>query len=302
MILAILVFFLEMKGITASKGLIKKFRPKEVPEGEGARVRRIIGVSELKNIDPFVMMDHFFVDKPAGFPDHPHRGQDTVTYMIEGKCLHEDFKGHMDEISEGDVQWMTAGRGIVHSEIPGTNHMEGLQLWVSLPADHKMCEPAYQSLTKERQVKVQLEGVNATVISGELRGQRAETITRTPTYYFDLRMETNSEFFEDVPENWNGLLYVLKGEVNVKDQTLKEGEVGVLTPQESKISLSSSKGARLVMILGSPLNEPIVQYGPFVMNSKKQIEETMMDYRMQRNGFEGAHNWESKISQLRFDL
>lgn len=276
--------------------IVKSFTPAERPEGDGALVRRIVGTSQLRNLDPFLMLDHFKVVKPHGFPDHPHRGFETVTYMIHGVMQHEDFKGHAGRIGPGDIQWMTAGKGIMHAEMPATNTVEGLQLWVNLHSEFKMCEPAYQEMKSSDILKVSNDKVNATIIAGRSMGQEARTITRTPTYYIDFKISPNGSHVQEVPRGWNAFLYVLEGSLQVQNTTLKALDAGVLSSQEEAVEFKTQEGTKFVFFAGRPINEPIMQYGPFVMNNQTQIEQTFMDYRLGRNGFEGAQAWSSAIA------
>eukprot|EP00299_Pterocystis_sp_00344_P016649 c8355_g2_i2.p1 GENE.c8355_g2_i2~~c8355_g2_i2.p1 ORF type:complete len:246 (+),score=59.01 c8355_g2_i2:251-988(+) len=187
----------------------------EQGEGRGARVRRSIGRPELRSFDPFLMLDEFKGGKPAGFPDHPHRGFETVSYMLptsEGIFLHEDFEGHKGTLGPGDLQWMTAGRGIVHAEMPGNDKIaHGLQLWVNLSSKDKMCEPAYQELPASSVPVTTVEGVTARVIAGEALGVVSPVYTRTPTSYLHFEMEPNSRLQQPIPEAWNAFAYVLSG-------------------------------------------------------------------------------------------
>eukprot|EP00358_Blepharisma_japonicum_P006744 CAMPEP_0202940966 /NCGR_PEP_ID=MMETSP1395-20130829/1091_1 /ASSEMBLY_ACC=CAM_ASM_000871 /TAXON_ID=5961 /ORGANISM="Blepharisma japonicum, Strain Stock R1072" /LENGTH=284 /DNA_ID=CAMNT_0049635785 /DNA_START=74 /DNA_END=925 /DNA_ORIENTATION=- len=268
--------------------------PPELPEGDGARVRRVVGTNQLKNLDPFLMMDHFFVSKPAGFPDHPHRGFETVTYMITGSCKHEDFKGYAGEIGPGAVQWMTAGKGIMHAEMPGTDSMEGLQLWVNLSREYKMCEPNYQDAGDSEILKAEGDGVRATIIAGTCLGQTARTVTRTPTYYFVIELGRGKTLNQEIPDGWNGYIYVLNGTVSIGNSNLSRFQAGILT-QNGELRIESSEGAKFALLAGRPIGEPVVQYGPFVMNTREEIEETFNDFRNYRNGFEAGRGWVSKI-------
>jgi len=280
--------------------LSKKFENKEQDEGVGARVRRSIGTREIRNFDPFLMLDEFHVTSPAGFPDHPHRGFETVTYMLDGQVQHEDFAGHGGIIGPGDLQWMTAGRGIVHSEMPvGDITCTGLQLWINLPKEFKMVEPAYQELKHENIPKKTENGVTVTIIAGESMGIKSPIYTRTPTMYLDFKLEPNSEYTQEVPADWNAFIFVLDGEGHFGDKA-KENK------SQTHYTLILSKGDRIrfankaksllhfVLIAGKPINEPVVQHGPFVMNTREEIEQTFVDYHSFRNGFEKARNWRSR--------
>lgn len=272
------------------------FTPQKQAEGDGAQVRRIIGTQNLKNLDPFLMMDHFEVEYPNGFPDHPHRGFETVTYMLDGKCKHEDFKGHSGEIGPGDIQWMTAGRGIVHAEMPGTAKMEGLQLWVNLKSCDKLCEPSYQEKTASDIPKVSRDGIEVAIIAGESLGVRSETVTRTPAYFLDFKMQPGSILAQNVNNGWNSYMYVIEGKVAVAGRELKQGEVAVFDKNGDGVEVRCIDKCRFVLLAGEPIGETVVQYGPFVMNKDREIQEAMQDYRMGRNGFEGASVWRSRIA------
>ena len=188
-------------------------------EGMGATVRRSIGNAECRNFDPFLMLDEFSVAAPAGFPDHPHRGFETVTYMLSGASfVHEDFKGHRGEIGVGDLQWMCAGRGIVHSEMPQSKEpSHGLQLWVNLKGRDKMCEPSYQELVAKDVPlaigKGENEGVEVKVIAGTSLGIKSPIYTRTPTMYLDITLQPGAALSQEVPSGWNAFVYTLSGEL-----------------------------------------------------------------------------------------
>uniref|UniRef100_A0ACD6AAI9 Uncharacterized protein n=1 Tax=Avena sativa TaxID=4498 RepID=A0ACD6AAI9_AVESA len=171
------------------RSVVKKLLSEAQSEGQGATVRRSIGRHELRNLDPFLMLDEFSVSKPAGFPDHPHRGFETVTYMLEGAFTHQDFSGHKGTIRTGDVQWMTAGRGIVHSEMPASDGVQkGLQLWINLASKDKMIEPRYQELQSKDISHAEKDGVEVRIIAGEAFGVQSPVYTRTPTMYMDFTM------------------------------------------------------------------------------------------------------------------
>lgn len=310
--------------------IAKKIESVKQGEGEGAVVRRSIGRPELKNLDPFLMLDEFYVSRPAGFPDHPHRGQETVTYMLDGKFRHEDFAGHVGEIGPGDLQWMTAGRGIVHCEMPlGEGEGHGLQLWVNLAHKDKMVEPAYQELLAKDIPKVSANGVTVSVIAGSAFGTTSPVYTRTPTTYLHFRMAPGSVLTQALPAQWNGFVYTLKGEGQFglpavppeaaaaevsSDGTTSpanlshlvgDGKLGTHTKahhtlvlsaareQDGMVVVAGSAGCDFVLIAGQPIGEPTVQYGPFVMNTQDEIAKTFEDYRSGKNGFERAPHWQS---------
>lgn len=285
-----------------SKRIIKIVKSKQQSEGVGAVVRRSIGTSQLRNLDPFLMLDEFYVSKPAGFPDHPHRGFETVTYMLEGSFQHEDFAGNKGTIGPGDLQWMTAGRGIVHAEMPLSDSATGLQLWLNLPKSKKMIAPSYQDLTSENVPVAHNEdgSVRVKVIAGESYGVKAKVHTNSPIYYLDVTIKPGGSFEQNVPEKWTAFVYTLDGSASFgQDGTRSDPHCTlVLDSEENDFIVKSENGARFVLIAGEPLGEPVVQHGPFVMNTAEEIQQAMLDYSMNQNGFEGASNFKSIISQI----
>jgi len=288
----------------ASRVVEMKVESIEQAEGHGARVRRSIGGFKLKNFDPFLMLDEFKSGPPAGFPDHPHRGFETVTYMLpssKGIFQHEDFCGRKGSIGPGDLQWMTAGKGILHSEMPGNNEIShGLQLWVNLAAKDKMCEPAYQELLSSQVPKVSRDGVTAIVIAGEALGVKSPVYTRTPTHYLHFVLEPRAVLHQPIPVGWNAFLYTIEGIIEVGpngDRCLAHHTITLTLSGDGVTIRATDEPANFVLLAGKPLNEPIVQHGPFVMNTQKQIQEAMMDYQQGRNGFERAPGWRSEIGR-----
>ncbi|KAF8708767.1 hypothetical protein HU200_030154 [Digitaria exilis] len=280
------------------RSVVKKLLAESQPEGQGATVRRSIGRHELRNLDPFLMLDEFSVSKPAGFPDHPHRGFETVTYMLEGAFTHQDFAGHKGTIRTGDVQWMTAGRGIVHSEMPAADGVQkGLQLWINLSSKDKMIEPKYQELQSKDISRAEKDGVEVRIIAGEAFGVRSPVYTRTPTMYMDFTMRPGSQLHQPVPEGWNAFVYIIDGEGVFGRETsapVSAHHCLVLGPGDG-LSVWNKSGAplRFALVAGQPLGEPVVQHGPFVMNTRAEIQQAMEDFYYGRNGFERAQQWSS---------
>ncbi|XP_042267573.1 pirin isoform X2 [Thunnus albacares] len=255
-------------------------------EGVGAHVRRSIGRKELRNLDPFLMLDEFRVSKPSGFPDHPHRGFETVTYVLEGMTAHEDFCGHSGQLKPGDLQWMTAGRGVVHAEMPVSEEpVVGLQLWVNLPRRDKMVEPAYQELRSSEIPKPSQGGVTVAVISGEALGVKSRVFTRTPTLYLDFRLQAGAQYVQPVPSG-----------PDQEQQKVEPHHTVVFGDGDCvKVENKDFEVSHFVLIAGEPIKEPVVQHGPFVMTTEEEIRQTIKDYQTGRNGFERAINWRSKI-------
>ncbi|CAI0452196.1 unnamed protein product [Linum tenue] len=287
-------------GFDSPRLVTKKVLAKLQREGDGAAVRRSIGRSELRSLDPFLMLDEFSVSAPGGFPDHPHRGFETVTYMLEGSFTHQDFAGHNGTIQTGDVQWMTAGRGIIHSEMPaGQGVQRGLQLWINLSSEYKMIEPGYQELLSSDIKTAENDGVEVRIIAGESMGVESPVYTRTPTMYLDFTMQPRTQFHQPIPETWNAFIYIIEGEgvFGVPNSSpIAAHHTVVLGPGEgmSAWNRSSSKPLRFVLIAGQPLNQPVVQHGPFVMNTEAEIHQAIEDYHNSRNGFEMAKYWRSQ--------
>ncbi|KAI4344993.1 hypothetical protein L6164_012163 [Bauhinia variegata] len=265
-------------------------------EGVGAVVRRAIGSRELKILDPFLLLDHFTVNPPSGFPDHPHRGFETVTYMMQGAMTHQDFTGHKGTIRTGDVQWMTAGRGIIHSEMAaGEGMQKGVQLWINLASKDKMIEPRYQELPSDNIPTGEQDGVEVRVIAGESMGLHSPVYTRTPTMFLDFTLKPGAVSHQNIPESWNAFAYVIEGEGVFGSTSSSPYHVLVLGPGDGlSVRNRSSKLLRFLLIAGQPLNEPVAQYGPFVMNTQAEIEKTIEDYHYCRNGFEMAKYWRSQ--------
>ncbi|XP_055338992.1 uncharacterized protein LOC129588677 [Paramacrobiotus metropolitanus] len=274
----------------------------EQMDGAGARVRRSIGRSrEFTQLDPFLLLDHFDVKPPAGFPEHPHRGFETVTYMLKGSFNHEDFAGHKGSIGVGDLQWMTAGRGILHSEVPGPDGGEGFQLWVNLAKKDKMIEPAYQELRSSDIPVANENGVKAIVIAGECLGVKSPVRTRTPTMYLDITLSPGAVLVQPVNETWNAFSYVISGKVAFgppDEQQEKETFYCVIYAKDGanvRMENTTAEDARLVLIAGQPLNEPLARRGPMVMNTQEEIDQAFRDFRNSQNGFERGKNWTSRF-------
>jgi redox-sensitive bicupin YhaK (pirin superfamily) len=256
-------------------------------DGAGVKLTRVIGQPQLPDLDPFLMLDEFGSDDPgayiAGFPDHPHRGFETVTYMLAGRMRHRDNKGNEGLLTSGSVQWMTAGRGIVHSEMPEQEEglMQGFQLWLNLPARDKMTAPRYQDIAPERIPLAQpAKGVEAKVIAGELAGVRGPVEAgATQPFYADFRLEPAAAVTVDLPGGHNAFAYVYEGSAAVAGRALERGTIAVLTP-EGAVTLASDGGARLILVAGKPLREPVAKYGPFVMNTEAELRQAFVDYQL----------------------
>jgi redox-sensitive bicupin YhaK (pirin superfamily) len=253
---------------------------------------RVIGSELLDSFDPFLLLDEFRSDDPqdylAGFPDHPHRGFETVTYMLAGRMRHGDNQGNTGMLGPGSVQWMTAGRGIVHSEFPEQQEglMWGFQLWVNLPRAQKMTAPRYQDIQADRIPEVDLgAGARARVLVGAIDGVHGPvTDVATDPIYFDLRLAPNASYTATLPEGHNVFVYVYVGEAGVgaAATSIQRGELALLTRGASLPLTAGGEGARLLVVGGRPLNEPVARYGPFVMNTVAELKQAFADYQAGR--------------------
>ncbi len=259
-------------------------------DGAGVRLTRVIGTAALADIDPFLMLDEFRSDDAAdyiaGFPDHPHRGFETVTYMLAGRMRHGDNKGHSGLLQAGSVQWMTAGRGIIHSEMPEQEEglMWGFQLWVNLPAKDKMVPPRYQEIPPaEIPVVGQEGGVRVKVIAGRYGGAAGpiEGIATDPTL-LDVALPAGGEFAIALPRDHNVFVYPFMGDMAVAGKAVTRGTIAILGEGEG-VGLRAEAGpARALLAAGRPLKEPVARYGPFVMNTPEQIRQAFLDYQSGR--------------------
>lgn len=269
-----------------TRTLKQVIRAHAVTEGAGVTVHRTIGTPSLRNLDPFLMLDHFGSDDPdqyiAGFPDHPHRGFITFTYMLDGHMLHQDSMGNRGDLTSGAAQWMKAASGVIHSEMPQQSDglMRGFQLWINLPASEKMSDPAYQEFSPEAIPEVRADGERVRVLSGEYAGQRGVIEDpHTGVQYLDVTLEGNRTFAQTVREADTAFIYVFEGTATLGGTPLPTHSLAVLNAGELVEVTAGPDGARFILVAGKPVNEPIVQYGPFVMNTREEIEQAMMDYR-----------------------
>ena len=262
-------------------------------DGAGVRLTRLLDGPLQQRLDPFLMLDAFGSDEAAdyiaGFPDHPHRGFETITYMIEGRMRHRDSAGHEGLLANGGVQWMTAGRGVIHSELPEQEdgRMEGFQLWLNLPARDKLCPPWYRDIQSAEIPEWQGEGVTVRVIAGEHAGVRgAVQREATEVTYLDVHLAPGARHAVRLPESHHAFVHVYRGAVQVGETPLARGPMAVLAqaPGSDGVTLANPgpEAARLLLVSGRPLNEPIVQYGPFVMNSPQEIHQAIDDFRRGR--------------------
>ena len=271
-------------------------------DGAGVKLTRIIGTPHLDMLDPFLMLDCFESDDAddyvAGFPTHPHRGFETVTYLLNGRMRHKDNAGNEGVIEPGGVQWMTAGKGILHSEMPEQQEglLKGFQLWVNLPAKAKMSEPGYQEFLPESTPLEQRDnGIEIRVIAGETNQGTVGPVINAHTYptYMDVSLPANTTFDQTLVNEHSAFIYVIEGEVSVQDSTgsaqgkantVKAKDLAVLSKGDIVTVSSNINGARFLLIAGKPLNEPVARMGPFVMNTQTEIRQAVEDFHSGKFG------------------
>jgi redox-sensitive bicupin YhaK (pirin superfamily) len=276
------------ENVTRPRAVERVVTGQPTSDGAGVKLTRVLTQPLQRRLDPFLMLDAFGTDDPkdyiAGFPNHPHRGFETVTYMIAGRMRHRDNAGHEGLLSNGSVQWMTAGRGIVHSELPEQEdgRMEGFQLWLNLAAKDKMRAPWYRDIASEEIPELTTaEGARVRVIAGTSHGVTGAMQREvTEPLYLDIELPAGAAFEQSLPAGHNAFLYVYRGAVAVEGTEVQVQRMAILDNNGGDgVRIAASAPSRVLLIAGKPLNEPIAQYGPFVMNSNEQIFEAVQDYQ-----------------------
>lgn len=277
-----------------SRKVVAALRGRPASDGAGVKLTRVIGQPSLPDLDPFLMLDEFGSDKGAdyigGFPDHPHRGFETVTYMLAGRMRHGDNQGNVGLLRPGSVQWMTAGHGIIHSEMPEQEEglMQGFQLWVNLPAKDKMTKPRYQDIEPEAVPVVELpDGIKVKVLVGSFNGVTGPVNkVATEPLYLDIALPAGTSLSVPVPEAHNAFAYPFEGGVTIGEgstaKAIARGEIAVLGLGGSVRIAADKDAARLILVAGKPLREPVAKYGPFVMNTAEEIHQAIADYQSGR--------------------
>ncbi|WP_374582759.1 pirin family protein [Pseudoduganella sp.] len=287
-----------MDNIAQTRTVERIIRGQAVMDGAGVKINRVLTQPLQRRLDPFLMLDNFGSEQAndyiAGFPDHPHRGFETVTYMLTGRMRHRDSAGNEGLLASGGVQWMTAGRGVIHSEMPeqAEGLMEGFQLWLNLPAKDKMRQPWYKDFeAAEIPVLQTASGATVRVIAGESQGV-AGAVQRevTEPLYVDVELPAGAAFDQAIRQGHNAFIYVYRGEVAVDGKAIPAQSMAILANNEGAdgVRVTAGPDSRFILLSGKPLNEPIVQYGPFVMNSQAEIFQAVEDFRAGRLG-EEAH-------------
>ena len=259
-------------------------------DGAGVKLTRVLTQNLQRRLDPFLMLDAFGTDNPGdyigGFPDHPHRGFETITYMLDGRMRHRDSAGNEGLLQPGGVQWMTAGRGVIHSELPeqAEGRMEGFQLWLNLPGQSKMVPPWYRDIASDQIPEHRAPGLTVRVIAGTSHGvQGAVQREHTEPLYLDIHLDAGARFSQPLPAEHNAFVYVYRGQVALAGTDVPVQRMAVLANAGDGVALTAGPaGARLLLVAGRPLGEPIAQHGPFVMNTHEQLVQAVGDFRAGR--------------------
>jgi len=280
---------IQTQGVSKARGVERVIAGQYVMDGAGVKINRVLTNTLQRRLDPFLMLDAFGSDKAgdyiAGFPEHPHRGFETVTYMLAGRMRHRDSAGNEGLVTDGGVQWMTAGRGVIHSEMPEQNEglMEGFQLWLNLPAKDKMMAPWYRDIPNEQVPRFTLDsGATVQVIAGSSHGV-AGAVQRdgTEPLYLDIELPEGASFEQLIPAGHNAFIYVFRGEAVAAGKGVPQTRMAIFDNAEGAdgVVVKAAKPTRLLLIAGRPLKEPIAQYGPFVMNTQAELQQAVEDFR-----------------------
>jgi len=259
----------------------------ETSDGSGVNLTRIIGSPSLNMLDPFLLLDEFGSNDPndyiGGFPPHPHRGFETITYMLNGKFQHKDSAGNEGYLTDGSVQWMTAGKGVIHSEMPEQTEglVRGFQLWLNLPKEKKMIEPAYNDIPSDKIPIVNVPGGQVKIISGTFLGITGPGISHTGVLYYDISLDNGSDITVPIEDGWNSFCYVYEGGISC-GQSVSKGHLAVLGTEDIFRCTAIENNTRFILVAGMPLNEPVARGGPFVMNTRHEILQAFEDYQTGR--------------------
>ena len=274
---------------TKTRTILRTVKGIQTSDGAGVNLTRIIASPSLNMLDPFLLLDEFGSDNPddyiAGFPPHPHRGFETITYMLNGKFRHKDTAGNEGCLTDGSVQWMTAGKGVIHSEMPEQTEglVRGFQLWLNLPKEKKMIEPAYNDIPADEIPTVSIPGGQVKIIAGTFSGITGPGRSHTGMLYYDISLDTGSDITVPIEDGWNSFCYVYEGAISC-GQPVSKGHLAVLDTEDIFRCTSIKNNTRFILVAGMPLNEPVARGGPFVMNTKGEILQAFEDYQAGRLG------------------
>ncbi|RLN06902.1 hypothetical protein BBJ28_00001987 [Nothophytophthora sp. Chile5] len=291
----------------STRRVASTFIAPEQRENEGTTIRRSLGSQQLPSLDPFLMLDDIDMGLPGGFPDHPHRGLETVTYLLptsKGSMRHESFLGNRGELRPGDLQWLTAGSGMLHAEMPANEERtHGLQLWINLPKTNKTMKPRYQEIRREDGTHVwdETKKVEAIVFAGEVFGHKGPAQSLSPVSFIHFRLRQGADLKHKIPVGHNAFIYALTGAGTCAGETIVGHQATVLEMEGDGVHVRTedARGLEFIFVSGQPLNEPVAKHGPFAMNTETEIHQTFSDYQLGKNGFENAPTWVSDIGGRR---
>ncbi|EGR29272.1 kinesin motor domain protein [Ichthyophthirius multifiliis] len=283
--------------------IIKPFLKAEL---EGLTVYSLYNVSQLLKLelDPFIRLDYFNAKLPSGFPDHPHRGFETVTYIKSGIFLYEDLQGNKANLGAGELQWIIAGKGIVHAEIPAsyTENTVGFQFWFNVDSKNKMCDPLYQRFSSQQIPLVESKGAHVKILTGESLGKKGIAQTKNQAIFLDVSLDQNAHFNQLIPKEFQGMAFVYEGSAffgeNKINVELNQGALIEIQDQEILQVIAGEQGTKFILFAAKPIREAIYGQSPFVLDSQKNLDQAYEDYQQGKNGFEGAQEWKSEIQQL----
>ena len=269
--------------------------PPILNEGLGAQVRRSIGSSQLRHLDPFLLVDHYFIDPPHGFPTHPHRGFQGIYYVLSGALLYDNNKGQSGTLMPGDVQCLTMGKGILHAQGAGQAGTQGITIWLNQKGDTRLCPATSVDITAATVPKVQLPGAVAEVLAGPFGGAQGPCITNAACQVLLITMQAGSQLRLESPSEVTAMLYVIQGEVNVEGQVVSHYQLAVFENIGEVINFQAQTDSKVLFLQAPRLGEPSVQYGPYVMSSRDEVLAAQVDFNHSQNGFEGAQAWQSRL-------
>lgn len=264
-------------------------------EGCGTTIRRAIGSSRFRNLDPFLLVDHYFLDPPHGFPTHPHRGFQGIYYMLSGALLYDNNKGQSGVLMAGDVQFMTMGRGIVHAQCAGQSKTEGLTIWLNQKRESRLCEASSVDIGAAAVPKVQLPGAVVEVLAGNFGGMQGPCTTYAPCQILFVSLQTGAQLQLESSPRETALLYIVQGEITIEGQVISHQQLAVLENSGESVTFQAQSPSQVLFLQAPRLGEPSVQYGPYVMSSREEVLAAQVDFNRSQNGFEGAQAWRSRL-------
>jgi hypothetical protein len=279
----------------AGKHINTLLDPPILTEGLGAQVRRAIGSSQLRHLDPFLLIDHYFLDPPHGFPAHPHRGFQGIYYVLSGDLLYDNNKGQSGTLAAGDVQCMTMGKGILHAQCAGRAGTQGLTIWLNQKGDTRLCPAASVDIPAASVPKVQVAGGIVEVLAGNYGGAQGPCVTQAPCQILIITLQSGALLQLESLSEVTTLLYVVLGEVNIEGQGVSHYQLAVLENNGQMVNFQAQTDTKVLFLQAPRLGEPSVQYGPYVMSSRDEVLAAQVDFNHGQNGFEGAQAWQSRL-------